>query len=130
MIVINVLGIGASADGAPATLLRQQLVELGLADPITPPKVVLPRPAMETKFRLLAPSVMARLAVPAMSAGVVAVTRKVREWLGLRAIWTATMAFRHIATTADVPPKLVTHALRIAGLRSQVEAVLAIATAS
>ena len=76
MIVINVLGIGASADGAPATLLRQQLVELGLADPVTPPKVVLPRPAMGTKFRLLAPSVMAWLAVPAMSAGVAAVTRK------------------------------------------------------
>jgi hypothetical protein len=47
MIVINVLRAGTATDGAAALLGSQHLVEFGLTDAITPPEVVLPRPAVQ-----------------------------------------------------------------------------------
>jgi hypothetical protein len=54
MIVIKVLRVGDAADGAPTVLSRQQLVELGPPDAVTPPQVVLPRPAVQPLTLLVA----------------------------------------------------------------------------
>ncbi|MGC5020104.1 hypothetical protein [Micromonospora sp. DT47] len=48
MIVVQVLRVDAAADGADAALFGQELVELLLPHPVTPPQVVLARPAVES----------------------------------------------------------------------------------
>ena len=69
MIVVEVLGVGGSADGAAAALSCQQFVELHLPDAVTTPRVMLPRPGVPSLLAGLAARVVAKLAGEADAAG-------------------------------------------------------------
>jgi hypothetical protein len=69
MIVVHMFRIGVTADRADAALLGEQLIELLLPDAVPPPQVVLAGPAVQPLGGLLAPGVVAGLAVTVPATG-------------------------------------------------------------
>jgi len=113
MIVINVLGVGLAADGAPAGLLGQHPVELGLADAVAPPEVVLPRPAAfgDAGF---APGVVARLAIAAEPGTPSLTPREVGQQLYLATVRAVAMTVRYHKPGPDLAAGLVLDPLGVA----------------
>lgn len=126
MIVVQMLRVRGPADRAHAALLGEELVELLLPDPVPPPQVVLTATAVQAQAGFLALLVVARLAVSAVAAPARPVTREVVEPFGLTARGTAAVTVRHRRQFTDLPAVLLPQPLGITGLRTTIEAGLAV----
>lgn len=76
VVMVHMLRIGRPTDRAHPTLLREQLVDLLLPDPIPVSKVILPRSTVATKLGFATALVVARLAVARVAGAVSAAARE------------------------------------------------------
>jgi hypothetical protein len=126
VIVVDLLGIRRAADRADPALLGKQLLDVLLPDPVPLPKVVLAGTAIEPLFALAAPLVVTWLAVARVSRDVRPVTWKVVERLDAVAVRAVTVPVRNFTRILDDTSILLRDTLRIAQLRSLVEARFAV----
>ncbi|RAO42970.1 hypothetical protein GAR06_04857 [Micromonospora saelicesensis] len=130
MIVVQMLRVGTATDRADPALLGQELLKLFLAHAVSAPQVVLARPTVQAKLALLALRIAARFAVSAVTSTAGAIPWKVIEGLGGAAVGASPVARWHQRQLAHVPALPLLQALRVARLRSKVEAGLAVAAAT
>ncbi|MET7377143.1 hypothetical protein [Micromonospora arida] len=130
MIVVQMLRVGTATDRADPALLGQELLKLFLTHAVSAPQVVLAKSAVQAKLALLALRIVARFAVSAVTSTAGAIPWKVLEGLGGTTVGASPVAGWHQRQLAHVPARPLLQALRVACLRSKVEAGLAVAAAT
>lgn len=130
VVMVHMLRVCRLADGAEPTLLGEQLIELGLADPVPPPQVVLTTAAVEPCLRRFRPHVVAGLAVAAVTTSPGTVAGEIRHGLGHPAVGAESVPVWDLPRLPNLSTALRHYALGVAHLGTLVEAELAVAAAT